>query len=161
MENYYGIGIIDLKGKIRRELFSNDVNVIVDELSNDEDYKHLEIGSLYEMANDMLFTDYEELKHLLDIDLDGEIVLMGRLVRWNGPISLIKECHTRNLGEAIDAAYHSFDGDNRITFFIQNGELMMEQYGHDNPCSPSLFKIRSVKVVKRYNIKDADIHLTM
>lgn len=98
-------------------------------------------GEAQEM-NEIWFED-EVYGNLRKIEFPGEIFLMGTLVRWNGAHSAYKNLETRILSEALTNAVRSFEGDNQITLYIEDGTLKIEQYGHDNPTSPSVFEFRS------------------
>ncbi len=134
---------MQLKGKERHVIFSTDVCDMYDVLRQDPEFAHISDDRLWELAYDEINNQIDdECNYNLDIDLKSDIVLVGNVVRWNGSFSAWKETKTRNIGKAIRDAMGAFSGDNTFTVYVQDGKVLLEQYGHDNPTSPSVIEFR-------------------
>lgn len=81
----------------------------------------------------------------LDIDTSHQIILMGTLQRWNGPVSAYKLLSS-NIGTSLRDSLSAFDGDNSLEIYVENGSLYISQLGHDNPVNPSIFEFRELNV---------------
>ncbi len=135
--------MIQLKGKPRKVIFTTDACDIYDNLRKDSEFEEASDNEIWELA-------YEEISNIVDdecnynlnIDLNGDIILVGDIVRWNGAYPAHRETRTHNIGKAILDAMSAFDGDNKFTVYVQDGKVLLEQYGHDNPMSPSIVEFR-------------------
>lgn len=94
------------------------------------------------MSDDEIECALDNAASNLDITLDGIIYAVGTLVRWNGSFLAFKK-----VGSNIsDCLLKTFDlGENDIKLYVENSKLMIEQRGHDNPVSPSVFEFRLFK----------------
>lgn len=81
----------------------------------------------------------------LDIDTSHQIILVGTLQRWNGPVSAYKLL-TRNIGTSLRGSLSAFNGDNSFEIYVENGSLYISQLGHDNPTNPSIFEFRELNM---------------
>ena len=108
----------------------------------DEAYRQIEDWFYTEMMN-------------LDVKAPGKIILIGTMERWNGSFSAYKELGTDNIGEALEKAVQSFDGDNIFEAYCESdtGKMLISQTGHDNPTNPSVFEFRALKV-DMYDLDD-------
>lgn len=116
-----------------REFFSDEEGEVSDEQMWNEAYDQIELSLEDEQAN-------------LDIDLPGELILIGTLERWNGAYPVYKELDTRNIGEGIVKAMASFGGDNHFEVYVEDGKMKISQLGHDNPTNPSIMEFRQITV---------------
>ena len=95
---------------------------------------------------------YEEIENRLgdevsnlDIDTSHQIILMGTLQRWNGPVSAYKLLSS-NIGTSLRDSLSAFGGDNSFEIYVENGSLYISQLGHDNPTNPSIFEFRELNM---------------
>ncbi len=113
-----------------------------DEFDIDEDASYDEIADRARELNDEYFED--EVTNLSSIYSDY-FVAIGEIVRWNGRGRAYKRLTSDTLGEAIRETMQSFGGDNHFEVFVRDDDVFVTQLGHDNPVSPSVIKIRTVK----------------
>lgn len=117
-------------------------------LINNEDATEEDVtdSDIYDWAEQTKMDDlvFEE-ENLMDVKMPGEIFLVGVLERWNGSHSAYKSLKTNSVGNALREAVMSFGGDNSFEIAIEDGKVLIRQWGHDNPTNPSIFEFRSVK----------------
>lgn len=82
----------------------------------------------------------------LDKEAPGKLFLIGTLERWNGAYSTYRQLGTSNIGESLPKVISSFEGDNTIHIYEQDGHVYVSQTGHDNPVNPSVFELRAFAV---------------
>ncbi len=129
---------------MRHEIWNNDVCKMADELKSEEEYLEMNEEQLFNTAYDTieenLVCDIENL----NIEAPGEIILIGRLVRWNGTYGVHKCLGTNNIGKAITEALGAWSGDNSFELYVEDGKMYISQLGHDNPTNPSVMEFRSL-----------------
>lgn len=137
----------------KRMIWNNDVCSEIDALEKDCFFAESEITSeeekmdaAYEYINSVLSDEVSNL----DVDLEGDIFLIGELQRWNGRSSAYADLETSNIGEAMKKAISKFSGDNDFEIFVEDGKMMISQLGHDNPVNPSVFEFRVVRPESDY-----------
>lgn len=132
-------------------VWDNDSVSLADSLAKEEEDKSFE--ELLEEANELVETYLGDEKINLEdkIPLGDSIVLVGEIVRWNGPKNAYKKLNASNIGDAIVEMANIFDwSDNSIEIYVEDGRLYMSQKGHDNPVSPTIVEARA------YNSEDED-----
>ena len=122
------------------DIIKNDIeeffpDCVEDEISDD---------MVWDLAYEEIVNDLDCLKSNLDIDVDGNLILVGTLQRWSGAYTAIKDLNTKNIGDAISIAIGAFGGDNTFNIDLEDGKLLIKQWGHDNPTSPSVFEFVEV-----------------
>ena len=110
----------------------------------EEELAEISDDTIWDMAYEEIVNDLDCLKSNLDKEVDGNLILVGTLQRWNGAFSASKDLNTSNIGEAISVALGAFDGDNTFNIDLEDGKLLIKQWGHDNPTSPSEFEFVEV-----------------
>ncbi len=137
----------------KRMIWNNDVGSEMDALEKDGFFAESEITSeeekmdaAYEHINSVLADEVSNL----DVDLEGDIFLIGVLQRWDGCGSAYTNLETSNVGEAIKKAVSLFSGDDAIEIFVEDGRMKISQLGHDNPVNPSVFEFRVVRPENNY-----------
>ncbi len=136
-----------------KKIWNNDVVQMYDDIKNDiEDFfddipeEGLSDDEIWNKAHEEIEINLEcEEENLNEIETEGEIFLMGTLVRWDGSHSAYKGLGTKKFSLAISKAIESFEGDNLLEIYVDNGRTYISQLGHDNPTSPSVFEFRAVK----------------
>lgn len=113
-----------------------------EDISEDEVDNELIWEFVYETIQSNLEAEEENLSSLTK---PGEIFLIGTLERWDGSHRAYKNLSTKNVGEALEKAVSSFDGDNTFEISIEDKKMLIRQWGHDNPTNPSEFEFRFVK----------------
>lgn len=86
-----------------------------------------------------------EVMNLESVTFPSEIFLLGKIVRWNGSHSVYNGLGTKSLGKALEKAIQCFDGDNALEIGIEDGKVLIKQWGHDNPTSPAVLEFRSIE----------------
>ncbi len=139
-----------------KEIYLNDNPEMENEATDD---------LYFDLARERIQNEFEDEICNLDINMTGEIFLMGTLERWDGAHAAYKPLSAQNIGDAIKNAVNCFDGDNTFEIGIEDGKLLIKQWGHDNPTSPSVFEFRSVQDHKTLEdmifAEDSDSHKTM
>ena len=137
----------------KRMIWNNDVGSEMDALEKDGFFAESEITSeeekmdiAYERINSVLADEVSNL----DVDLEGDIFLIGELQKWNGCGSAYADLETSNIGEAMKKAVSLFSGDDAIEIFVEDGRMKISQLGHDNPVNPSVFEFRVVRPESDY-----------
>lgn len=129
----------------KKIIYSNDVCSRYDYLkecrdNGEESFENCTDEDLWGIAYEMVETDLEDEMMNLDREPGGEIIIKGSLQRWNGRYSVHKALGTANLGEAMQKAMACFGGDSTIEIYVEDGKMLLTQYGHDNPVSPSVME---------------------
>lgn len=137
----------------KRMIWNNDVGSEMDALEKDGFFAESEITSeeekmdaAYEHINSVLSDEVSNL----DVDLEGDIFLIGELQKWNGCDSAYADLETSNIGEAIKKAVALFSENDTIEVFVEDERMMISQLGHDNPVNPSVFEFRVVRPESDY-----------
>lgn len=132
----------------KRMIWNNDVCSEIDTLEKDGFFAESEITSeeekmdiAYERINSVLADEVSNL----DVDLEGDIFLIGELQRWNGRGSAYANLETSNIGEAIKKAVALFSENDTVEVFVEDERMKISQLGHDNPVNPSVFEFRVVR----------------
>ena len=73
--------------------------------------------------------------------INGDFLIYGTVHRWNGPARALKQIQG-TLSDVIDFLVEQADSN---MFFVNDGDLFWSSTGHDNPCNPSVMKIRFLK----------------
>ena len=108
-------------------------------------YENLTEEAKWEEVYDRIQTWFEDECANLNINTNGQIILTGRIVRWDGPRSAYKLLDTTNIGKAMKKAIQSFgNGDNYFEIYVEDGRMFISQTGHDNPTNPSIIEFRSM-----------------
>ncbi len=104
------------------------------------------------------YEDYLEDEVMnLNVNCKGKIALVGKIARWNGVFPTYKILDTCNIGKSMVAAVGSFDGNNTFEIFVEDGKMMLHQYGHDNPTNPSAIEFRELKPgVDEFDLENTD-----
>lgn len=139
-------------------VWSNDADEVYDQILKDsvvyeelvgepmpEDISQVDDTVIWQAAYDDVQRQFEDEQANLDIDLPGEIFLVGTIERWNGKYGAYKPLGTANIGQALSRACASFDGDNSFEIYVTGSKLILEQRGHDNPVNPSVVEFRALK----------------
>lgn len=137
----------------KRMIWNNDVCSEIDTLEKDGFFAESEITSeeekmdiAYERINSVLADEVSNL----DVDLEGDIFLIGELQKWNGCGSAYANLETSNIGEAIKKAVALFSENDTIEVFVEDERMKISQLGHDNPVNPSVFEFRVVRPESDY-----------
>lgn len=137
----------------KRMIWNNDVGSEMDALEKDGFFAESEITSeeekmdaAYEHINSVLADEVSNL----DVDLEGDIFLIGELQKWNGCGSAYADLETSNIGEAMKKAVALFSENDTIEVFVEDERMMISQLGHDNPVNPSVFEFRVVRPESDY-----------
>ena len=132
-------------------IWDNDVIKIFDSFKDDPE----ELREMYDPPLDvdgLTDDDYWDLayrevqdslgaeKMNLDMDLDGKILAVADLQRWNGRFSAYSEGIGDNLADCLD---HASNGED-VKIYTEGNELKAEWLGHDNPVSPTVIRYRLV-----------------
>jgi len=130
-------------------IWNNDVVAMFADIEkNKADYFETEDEITDDMIWERAYEEVEELlnceKSNLNISLNGKAIAIGKISRWNGTASAHKICESNTIGEVISEVISSFEGENSFSVDISEGELVITQYGHDNPTSPSIIKVREM-----------------
>lgn len=132
----------------KRMIWNNDVCSEIDTLEKDGFFAESKITSeeekmdiAYERINSVLADEVSNL----DVDLEGDIFLIGEFQRWNGRGSAYANLETSNIGEAIKKAVALFSENDTVEVFVEDERMKISQLGHDNPVNPSVFEFRVVR----------------
>jgi len=93
-----------------------------------------------EMATEEIDRNWEAEMINLNINVEFPIGMKGSLELWDGSHPGHADFPTVNIAEAMQDAVCSFDDPGRIEFYVKDGDLWLEQTGHDNPCRPSMLQ---------------------
>ena len=80
----------------------------------------------------------------LDKYVDGTICLVGTMQKYGVARAACRDLKTDNVGKAISKAVHGFKGDNKLSLYLAEGELVLSQWNSENPDTPSVFSFRCV-----------------
>ncbi len=114
------------------------------DLSSD-DYDTIDDNQIWEEAYREVETNLHDEQSNCNIELEGDIVLIGTLERWYGSRNAHKELGTTNIGKAFLKAMQSWNGDNTFAIYTKGNKLLISQTGHDNPTNPSIMEFRVLK----------------
>lgn len=130
-------------------VWSNDAADLYDgiyaEIEEEEGEEIIDTSVVWDRCYEEIERNLEDEQANLNIDKDHNIFLIGTMERWCGSVSAYKDLHVRNIGEALEKAVTSFDGNDIIRIEVEGDKLFIKQWGHDNPVSPSIFEFRAVK----------------
>ena len=137
---------------MKRTIYSNDVCETYDYIKNyleeffpdlDED-EEVNDDEIWSRAYDEIEIRLGDEEANLDVDTNGQIILVGTIERWNGAFPVYKLLKTQNVGEAMKEAMASFGGDNTFEIYVNEGKMYLSQTGHDNPTNPSIVEFREL-----------------
>ncbi len=114
-------------------------------MEGDYESSELDESEVWKRASALVDIYLEDEVANLNIDKKNNIFLVGNLQRWDGSHSAYKDLKTNNIGKALETAVSSFEGGNTFEVGIEDGKMLIKQWGHDNPVSPSVFEFRMVK----------------
>jgi hypothetical protein len=92
---------------------------LIDEPDEDDIYEYIQDSKQIE------YQDFEELLECIDEDIEGHIVAVADVGRWNGTKFGIKEL--RSIRDLFDV----FQNVDDVKVFLEDGELKAEGYHHD------------------------------
>ncbi len=94
----------------------------------------------------------DNMSQLEDVKINSKDVIgknwfaIGNLVRWNGTRNVYRALMPGSIMEAITETMRAFTGaENTFEIYVEGKDVFLAQYGHDNPVSPSIMKIRQIK----------------
>ena len=139
---------------MKKVIYSNDICEVYDNIKNNQ----ADFFPEAEDPNDEARNDdeiwsraYKEIENRLedevanlDVDVNGQIILIGTIERWNGSFPAYKLLKTQNIGEALREAMTGFSGDNTFEIYVDKGKMYLSQTGHDNPTNPSIIEFREL-----------------
>ena len=81
---------------------------------------------------------------------EGEYMVLGTEVRWNGPHSAA--CDPRSLDRCYQLVFGNDNTANNLVY-LEDGDIVVYQAGHDNWWNPSRFVIRKVEEENVENVE--------
>ena len=82
-----------------------------------------------------------------------KIVVIGKLVRWNGGKNAYKKLDANTVGDAIEEMGNIFHYGS-VTVYAEDDRVYLSQTGHDNPVNPSIFEARAYKEEDEDELED-------
>lgn len=140
---------------MKHMIFNNDVCEMYSSIETEPaEFSEADEEELLELSDDKKWDQaYEEIENWLDtemsnldIDVNGQILLIGKEQRWNGARSVYKVLDTKNIGQSMQDAMNCFGGDNTFEVYAEDGSMFLSQTGHDNPTTPSIIEFREMTV---------------
>lgn len=127
-------------------LWDNDVDAEFDAIAkapiefglNDTDADAV----LWQAAQDRVDQALDDLVDQCDVDVSGEIFLIGTLQKWDSSHEVFESLDTKNLGKALCNAMLKFKGDNSFEIYLKDNHLYLSQRGQDNPVNPTIMEFR-------------------
>lgn len=129
----------------KRIIYTNDVCARYDYLAERRDNGEEGLAErtdeeLWYLAHEMTEDDLGTVEKNLDSEPGGDIVIIGKLVRWNGAYSVHSNLGTANLGESLREAMSRFGGSSTFEISVEDGKMLLRQWNHDNPVNPSVME---------------------
>lgn len=106
----------------------------------------LDENELWQAAHEDIYNWFMDEMNKLDINTDGEIILVGSVNDWVGKHNAYLRTNINNIGFAINRAVKSFDEDDNLEIYIEGNKLLLSQKGHDNPVNPTIAEFRILTV---------------
>lgn len=107
--------------------------------------------NLWGLAYEQVDANFDaECANLQNCKTDGIILALGKVERWNGTRSAFAELTGNSVADILRFVADKAAG-NTATLFVQDGDIILEMYGHDNPTSPTRMTFRAL----RRNVSEA------
>ena len=106
----------------------------------------LDENELLKATQEDIYNWFKDEIEKLDIDTDGEIILVGSVNDWVGKHNAYLRTEKNNIGLAINKAVRTFNEDDHLEIYIEGNKLLLSQKGHDNPVNPTIAEFRILTV---------------
>lgn len=132
------------------ELWNNDAckayNLLKKEFPDEDD------DSLWDKSYGMIqYFKFKTILEVLDIFMPRNLIAVKKNESTNGFKCFYKDLETNSLARAITKVLQFNRGDNSYSLYVEDGELLISQLGHDNPVNPIIYEIR---LLEKYNSLD-------
>ncbi len=126
------------------ELWNNDAckayELLKKEFPDEDD------DSLWDKAYGMIqyFKD-KTIFEVLDVNMPSNLIAVNKIKSTHGFKCFYKDLETDGLALAITKVLQFNRGDNSYSLYIEDGNLLISQLGHDNPVNPIIYEIRMLE----------------
>ncbi len=129
------------------ELWNNDAckayNLLKKEFPNEDD------DSLWDKAYGMIqYFKNKTILEVLDIYFPSNLIAVNKIKTTHGFKYFYKDLETNILARAITKVLQFNRDDNSYSLYVEDGELLISQLGHDNPVNPIIYEIRMLEKYK-------------
>jgi hypothetical protein len=129
----------------RHEIWNNDVCAEYDWMKKSGEYDFDDDTDYWRAASEQIdIWREDEFGANLDVDLENDLIATAAISRWTGTYPAYLPLETSNIGKAVEKVLGSFDSDSTFHVFVEGGELIVTQTGHDNPVNPSRIVIKMI-----------------
>ncbi len=124
-------------------IWTNDVTDILDSLKANPADKDWSDEELLKEAYAIIGWNLDDVINLdLNISVGENIVARGTIIGWDGAYpGAYLDTETDNIGQAVLKVLNAFRGENTFNVCVEDGKVTISQYGHDNPCRPSVITL--------------------